>query len=280
MTRRSRHHAHRSARLLPRSSDILRRCEIMKIPFTNLQLHVGRFVVPFARLVPSWAIVPILQGPARGIFWVAGSGLMNFWLGTYEREKVDAFHRELSTGVVVYDVGANVGIYTVLACRTVGPKGRVFAFEPAVTNLFFLDRHLRLNRFSNCKVVSKAVSSRDGTVYFDSGKGPCLGKIADEGSLRVPAVTIDSFVAEGNPLPQIMKVDVEGAEYDVLLGAKGCLAGSKPVLFLATHGDDVHDRCCFLLKGLGYRLEFLAPDEIIARHATTRPCVEDFGHEI
>lgn len=238
----------------------------MKIPFTNIQLHVGRFVVPFAHLVPSWAVIPIVQGPARGIFWVAGSGLMNFWLGTYERDKVDAFHRELSTGAVVYDVGANVGIYTVLACRMVGPKGRVFAFEPATVNLFFLNRHVRLNRFSNCTVVSKAVSSRNGTVSFDTGKGPCLGKIADHGSLQVPAVTIDWFVAEGNPAPQLMKIDVEGAECEVLLGARECLAVSKPVLFLATHGEEVHKRCCCLLKGLGYRLEFLAPDEIIARH--------------
>lgn len=243
----------------------------MQIPFTNLQLHVGRFVVPLARLVPSWAVIPIMQGPARGIFWVAGSGMMNFWLGTYERDKVDALHRELSTGAVVYDVGANVGIYTVLACRTVGPKGRVFAFEPATMNLFFLNRHLRLNRFSNCKVVPKAVSSRDGTVCFDSGKGPCLGKIADQGSLQVPAVTIDSFVAEGNPVPQIIKVDVEGAEYEVLLGAKECLAASKPVLFLATHGEQVHNLCCCLLEDLGYSLEFLARDEIIARHPAGLP---------
>jgi FkbM family methyltransferase len=239
----------------------------MRIPFTTFQVHLGRFVVPLAHLVPARAIVPILQGPARGIFWVAGSGLMNFWLGSYERDKVDAFHRALSSGAVVYDVGANVGIYTVLACRTVGSDGRVFAFEPVPTNLFYLNWHVRLNRFLNCEVVPKAVCSHDGTVSFECGEGPCLGKIVEDGLLQVPGVTIDSFVAEGHPAPQVMKVDVEGAEYEVLLGAQKSLATSKPVLFLATHGTEVHNRCCCLLNDLGYCLDFLTPDEIIARQS-------------
>jgi FkbM family methyltransferase len=65
--------------------------------------------------------------------------------------------------MVVYDIGANTGIYTVLACRSVGANGRVFAFEPATMNLFYLHENIRANRFINCEVISKAVSNSDGS---------------------------------------------------------------------------------------------------------------------
>lgn len=191
--------------------------------------------------------------------------MANFYLGTYERDKVDAFHRELSPGSVVYDVGANVGIYTVLACRTVGPSGRVFAFEPVAANLEFLRRNIAANRFANCEVISKAVSDKNGTVSFVSGGGSCLGKISDHGEYSVPSITIDSFIAQGHPLPRLIKIDVEGAEAGVLSGARETLLSAKPIIFLATHGAEVHERCCSLLKEFGYTLNFLAPDEIIAR---------------
>jgi FkbM family methyltransferase len=191
--------------------------------------------------------------------------MANFWLGTYEREKVEAFHRELSPGSIVYDVGANVGIYTVLACRAVGQSGRVFAFEPVAANLEFLRRNIGVNRFANCEVVPKAVSDKNGTVSFASGGGSCLGKISDHGEYCVPSITLDSFVAEGHPLPGLVKIDVEGAEAAVFEGAKETLAAARPVIFLATHGPEVHERCCSVLRFLGYSLDFLAADEILAR---------------
>ena len=237
----------------------------MRLPFTNSQIHLGRFVAPFARLVPAAAVLPIFQGPARGLRWVAGSGMANFWLGTYEREKVEAFYREISPASVVYDVGANVGIYTVLACRAVGPSGRVFAFEPVAANLEFLRRNVGVNRFSNCEIVPAAVSDKNGAVSFASGGGSCLGKISDRGEYSVPSLTLDSFVAAGHPLPRLMKIDVEGAEAAVLAGARESLAAALPLIFLATHGPEVHDRCCAFLTSLGYSLDFLAPDEILAR---------------
>jgi len=87
----------------------------MCVPFSQLQIHLGPFLAPFARAVPARAAVPILEGPARGIRWQVGAGMMNFWLGTYERKKMAAFAAELRPEMVVYDIGANVGAYTVLA---------------------------------------------------------------------------------------------------------------------------------------------------------------------
>ena len=237
----------------------------MRVPFTNRRIPLGRVLGPLALAVPKKAVVPIVQGPARGIRWMAGSGMVNFWLGTYEREKYEAFSRELAPGMTFYDIGANVGIYTVLACRSVGESGRVFSFEPAATNLFYLQENVRVNRFGNCEIVPKAVSNSDGNVQFEFTGESCLGKISDGGSVSVPSTTLDSFCRNGRPAPRLMKIDVEGGEYDVLSGGLEVLRSAKPTIFLATHGEKVHADCCRLLGELGYILEYLAPDEIVAR---------------
>jgi FkbM family methyltransferase len=236
----------------------------MRIPFTNWRVPLGRLFGQLSLYVPKSAVVPIIQGPARGIRWLVGSGMPNFWLGTYEREKYEAFSRELRPGMVVYDVGANVGIYTVLACRSVGGSGGVFSFEPATMNLFYLSSNIRLNKFCNCEVVPKAVGNSDGSVQFELA-GSCLGKISEDGLLRVPSTTLDSFCRTGKPMPQLLKIDVEGGEYDVLSGGARVLLNAKPTIFLATHGEKVHADCCRLLEELGYTLQYLAPDELIAR---------------
>jgi FkbM family methyltransferase len=234
----------------------------MRIPFTNCHVPLGRVLGPLALAVPKRAVVPIIQGPARGIRWVVGSGMPNFWLGTYEREKYEAFSKTLHPGMVVYDIGANVGIYTVLACRSVGPTGRVFAFEPATMNLFYMNENIRANRFLNCQVVPKAVGDEDGTVRFEFNES-CLGKVSPDGLVQVPSTSLDSFWSLGNPLPQLVKIDVEGAEYDVLKGGLRVLFKAKPTIFLATHGQKVRD-CCQMLEELGYSLQYLAADEIVA----------------
>src|SRR5215470_15404241 len=66
-------------------------CVGMRLPFTRIKISIGPVIAPIARLVPDAAVVPILSGPARGILWQVGSGMMNFWLGTYEREKIAEF---------------------------------------------------------------------------------------------------------------------------------------------------------------------------------------------
>jgi FkbM family methyltransferase len=240
----------------------------MLVPLVKNRIPLGWLVAPLTRFVPKGAVLPILQGPGRGIRWVVGSGMPNFWLGTYEREKYELFHRAISRENVVYDIGANVGIYSVLACRTVGINGRVFAFEPSPANLSYLNSNIRANRFSNCEVIPQAVSDADGVVQFEFGNGSCLGKISSNGPIRVPSVSLDSFVANGKPLPDVMKIDVEGAEYEVLTGARKVISKARPTIFLATHGEEIHAKCCSLLRDFGYQLQLLAPDEVVARRSS------------
>ncbi len=93
-------------------------------------------------LIPREAEVRILRGPLRGMKWIKGSGPNAYWFGTFEVARVRAFANTVTQGAVVYDVGANVGIYSLLASLRAGPSGRVYAFEPLERNLQYLRRHI------------------------------------------------------------------------------------------------------------------------------------------
>ena len=86
---------------------------------------LGRMLrLPF-RLIPTNAQMRILQGHLRGKKWIAGSGNHGYWLGSYEYQKQRIFSEEIRPGDVVYDLGANVGFYSLLASFLVGPKARL-----------------------------------------------------------------------------------------------------------------------------------------------------------
>jgi FkbM family methyltransferase len=209
------------------------------------------------QLIPSSLEIPVLQGPLRGKKWIAGSGNHGCWLGSYEYEKQKAFSAVVKPGHVVYDLGANVGFYSLLAGILVGPEGHVFSFEPAPRNLGFLRRHLRLNQMTNCSVWDAAVGASDGTANFDLGPGFSMGCLMDQlqNGLSVRTVTLDGLVASGKlSPPDVIKCDIEGGEYGALTGASQILVKFSPIIFLATHGPDVHRQCCGLLSDLRYRL--------------------------
>lgn len=208
-------------------------------------------------------MVPILQGPLRGMRWIAGSSNHGCWLGSYEFSKQHRFAAAVKPGDVVWDLGANVGFYTLLASVLTGSDGRVFSFEPAPRNLAFLRKHLDRNHVANCAVFELAVGSSDGTAKFELGVNNLIGHLATDanpptgrtGSITVRVAALDRMVDSGHLLPpDVIKCDVEGGEADALEGAGRTLAAHRPTIFLATHGPSVHARCCSLLAGLGYEL--------------------------
>ena len=122
----------------------------------------------------------------------------------------------------MYDVGAHVGTYSLLAASRVGPDGHVFAFEPLPRNLGYLERHLALNGVENCTVMDVAVSSEAGHAAFDESVHPAMGHLGATGGrvITVRTVVLDDLVARGaiRP-PSVIKLDIEGAEYEALRGA-------------------------------------------------------------
>ena len=82
-----------------------------------------------------------------------------------------------------------------------------------------------------------------------------MGRIADDGGMRVATVCLDELMENSNmPPPSCIKMDVEGGEYRALNGTRDYLSHSHPVIFLSTHGPDIHSDCCRLLKKCKYDL--------------------------
>jgi FkbM family methyltransferase len=149
--------------------------------------------------------------------------------------------------MVVYDVGANVGHYTLALSRLVGDSGRVYSFEPGVRWAYFLRRHIELNALRNVTLVQAAVSDSVGLVQFTGWA------IDNEGSCVVPSISLDGFMAAGFPPPAFIKMDIEGAEASALQGARDLLSNVKPAWLLATHSEGLRSFCQSLLAQNGYR---------------------------
>ena len=161
-------------------------------------------------LIPPDAEVRILRGPLRGKKWIVDAGPNACWVGTYEAIRLRAFASAVTQGAVVYDVGANVGIYSLVASLRVGPSGRVYAFEPLERNLSYLRRHLTPNNIQNCVIIETAACNREGTLPFSvSAWSSSMARISPNGDILVSSTTLDTCIYRGKGLrpPDIIKID-------------------------------------------------------------------------
>ncbi len=226
---------------------------------------LGRILRLPLSLVPKTAVVPILQGPLRGKRWIAGSGIHRLWLGSYEPFKMALAAELTRPAMVVFDIGANVGIYTLLFSDRVGPAGRVVAFEPAPRNVAYLGKHLALNGASNVEIVDAAVSDAVGRSSFDDTADSCAGRLESTGALLVRTTTIDHFVQGSGLHPSLIKIDVEGAEGDVLHGALKTLNELRPTILLATHSHAIKRTCTAILAACHYDIQQLERGESVTQ---------------
>lgn len=196
-----------------------------------------------------------MRTAAQGKKWILGSGAHSQWLGLTEIKKKILYERTIPQGSVVYDIGANVGIYTILSAVICGESGKVFAFEPDPYNIKYLEEHTKLNKLDNVSVVRCAVSNISGQTFFQDNGDHCTGHIVKEGPLKVETVSLDDFVLlNKNAPPEYLKIDVEGAEDLVLEGANKILNQYKPEIFLATHNLEVDNICRQILNDQNYNI--------------------------
>lgn len=217
-------------------------------------------------LVPREAMMPVLSGINRGYRWRAGAGIHRCWLGRYEADELALLARATASGATFYDIGAHAGYYSLAASRLVGPAGKVFAFEPDAQNLADLRRHLARNRLSNVTVVPNPVGQAHGTmVNFGGEHSSYKGRViegAGAGALRL--LSLDGWRAEsGAPLPDVIKMDVEGFEAEALNGAADILRALRTVWLIGLHGDPQTIGCVELLRRHGYRVFEFDGREII-----------------
>lgn len=218
--------------------------------------HVlGRVLRYSLRLLPPTRAVPILTGKLRGKRWIVGSSIHRCWMGLYEYRKQRLISHAVQPNRVFYDIGANVGFYTLLGSVLVG-SGKVVAFEPLPRNLGYLRQHLALNHIQNVEVLELAVSDENAGASFDDESTGSMGHLSGSGRIKVQTAALDSLLRQGRILPpDYIKMDIEGGELRALRGAEQCIRQYRPQVFLATHGREIHAECCRLLESWNFQCE-------------------------
>ena len=205
---------------------------------------LGTTLRKLARRYPEGSVVDVRTGVAAGLKWKRHHRYLNgYWIGHFELDIQNALKRELKAGDRVFDVGANAGFFTLIVARLVGPAGRVVAFDPAPENCESIREQVELNGYAPyCTAVQKAVGGRPGTATFSfaasgSPMGHLGGAAKGERSVQVEVTTLDDAVEAYGP-PTFIKLDVEGAEGEVLAGAHKLLSSgaARPTWLIELHG--------------------------------------------
>ncbi len=122
---------------------------------------------------------------------------------------------------------------------------------------------MQLNDVTNFELFTVAVSDKEGSLSFKKTYTSVAGKLDESGESKVEVIRLSRLVSEGKvPLPDLIKMDIEGAEILVLTDLKELLQLHKPTLFLSTHGEKIHRDCLDLLALIGYRLKPLDSNDL------------------
>lgn len=188
----------------------------------------------------------------------------DYWLGTYEPDLQEAARQLIQPGMVVYDVGANVGYISLMAARLAEEGGHVYSFEALPANVERLKANIDLNDLAGrANAIHAAVTDRTGEAVFLAHESGAMGKAKGSagrqeyyaGELRVPAIALDDFVyPQGNPPPQVVKMDIEGGEGMALRGMEKVLANIRPIFMIELHGQEAAREVWVTLTSAGYSI--------------------------
>lgn len=199
----------------------------------------------------------------------------------HERPILKALQQLVRPGDVVYDIGANVGLFSVMMARWVGETGWLYAFEPNPVCMCFLRANLERARAERYTLVPVALSDRRGECAFTSNYATTLvGAGADSPAtipkpghqIRVDADTLDAIIDRWQlRAPNVIKIDIEGAERVAIAGMMRTLERRRPTLLVELHGRDAAQQVLPRLAVLRYEFEvpaagarFATADELLA----------------
>ncbi|CAB1064576.1 hypothetical protein D1BOALGB6SA_9372 [Olavius sp. associated proteobacterium Delta 1] len=174
---------------------------------------------------------------------------------------------ELHKGDIVVDIGANVGYYALLEAKIVGYKGKVYAIEPVPESVELLRENVQLNKYSNIEIDQMAIGDKTGVASMYVGNWLNRSQMKDldiykqellEHEISTVISTLDDFL-ENKPFPNIIRMDVEGYEYNVIKGMKRILEKKRPLsLFMEFHfrllGIDKCQELLRMLKTTGFEI--------------------------
>ena len=241
----------------------------------------------FRRIEPLWNVLFVMATALSGFPATVNADDFNLTyeygsryekLRSYEPDIYLPYAASIRPGMTVFDIGAHVGLFSLAAAVRVGDSGRVVAFEPSPETLKVLRKHVALNGWNDRVTIMPAVvSDQSGTMTFYTYHDSMAASLSRANvaelnvqrpkkvtAITVPAVTVDEYCRDTGYNPDVLKIDVEGAEFRVLKGAEQTLRAHRPVIWCEIHplqmhnlGDDVESLTRYLAD-LGYVIEPIA----------------------
>ena len=204
----------------------------------------------------------IVRGLASG-YWICVSPVdrLAYLLGTSEPHLQRIIKEHVLAGDTVYDIGANIGYVSLSLAKSVGPTGRVIAFEPVPKNVEDFRECIKINQLTNVRLLEFAASDQRGEAVIRIAENLSTASLVWHRKnpaaiqLIIRTVQIDQLVESGNlGYPKFVKIDVEGAEGSVLKGMQRTVAAAMPVLFIEC-SEAGRETTWSLLRQLGYQCQ-------------------------
>jgi FkbM family methyltransferase len=249
--------------------------------FDPAWLFLGRLYRKIVRWIPGLSVRQSIgpYGPFRLLPEFTFSDLEN-WGGAHNKGFVRCIEACRGKSCVL-DVGAHIGLVTLPAASVMAEGGVLYAFEPAVANEQILHLHLKLNGCSNVVVTQSLAGDKDAAeVDFYESFGPhgqnaivlkskttLISEHGGYSRTKRRQVSLDSFCCERKLAPEVIKIDVEGAELGVLEGAREILTTYRPVVYLSVHPREIKlagrslEELQHLIASLDYTLTTIDGDE-------------------
>lgn len=193
----------------------------------------------------------------------------DYWLGTYEPHLQAAVREFIQPGMIIYDVGANIGYVSLLFLKASGATGFVYAFEALPENAEKWRKNMAANGMeTRSSLFAGAVTQATGPVVFlvhaSGGMGKAAGSAGRQdrymSEIQVPGISLDEFVYEqGNPPPRVVKMDIEGGEVMALPGMRRILKEARPLLLMELHGPESCRVAWETLTAAGYQIWWMRP---------------------
>ena len=231
---------------------------------TFLQLVIIKLWFGSLRRIFEYLLRKLLKSPKkiyfgvmRGYFFEGG---LSQTLGIYYPNVQESLRAKLFPGAVFYDLGANNGFFSLFGSILVGNSGKVFAFEPFKDSLEKITKLAKANNITNCTIIDSAVVDQNGMgkLYFsDNAATPTFQKDFSDNFVNVNTISLDYFTAN-HPYPDVIKVNVEGAEAMVLNGSTKLLKEQKSVVWIIEiHDAENEIKCKNIFEKNGFQLKQL-----------------------
>lgn len=205
----------------------------------------------------------IVRGLASG-YWICVSPVdhLGYLLGTAEPHLQRIIREYVTVGDTVYDIGANIGYVSLSLAKSVGPSGRVIAFEPVPKNVAYFRENIKINHLANVQLLEFAATDQCGEAVIRIGDSLSTASLVwhrntpSATQFTIRTVQIDQLVDSGKIFahPRFVKIDVEGAEGSVLKGMERTVAAARPVLFIEC-SEAGRETTWPLLQELGYHCQ-------------------------